>query len=81
MENNRPPGPPGNTANDRAAANIRAAMASQKRTARELADHLGISRQSAGRRIGGGADLTVNECASIARWLAVPISAIISDDR
>lgn len=80
MDTNRPPGPTYN-ANERAAANIRAAMASQKRTARELAGQLGISRQSAARRMGGGAELTVNECARIARWLAVPISSIVNDER
>lgn len=54
-------------------------MAAQKRTASELADHLQISRQSAGRRMGGGAELTVNECARIARWLAVPLHDIVTE--
>ena len=54
-------------------------MADQKRTAKQLADFLGISRQSAGRRMGGGAELTVNECARIARWLAVPLTSIVTE--
>ncbi|UXE04773.1 helix-turn-helix DNA binding domain protein [Arthrobacter phage Shambre1] len=55
--------------NERAAAIIRGKMAEQRLSTQELSGKLGISRQAAGRRVGGKADLTVNDLFKIAGWL------------
>jgi len=65
------------TAN-RAARQIRGLMAEQRKKGRELAHLLGISQQSASRRMNGETPFNVDELEKIARWLNVSIGRLIS---
>lgn len=76
MENHPPPNGPF-TANARTAAFIRGRMAEQRKTATDLGELLEISRQSASRRISGGAALVLHDLEIIAAWLHVPLRELI----
>ena len=65
------------TANERTAAFIRGKMAEQRKTATDLAEQLGLSRQAAGRRIGGGVALALDDLETIAGWLKIPIRELV----
>jgi len=56
---------------DRIAAEVRAEMARQKRTGGELAEVLGITAHTAGRRLNGSIPFNVVEFDTTARWLGV----------
>jgi transcriptional regulator with XRE-family HTH domain len=53
-------------------------MAAQRRTTSELADALGISHNSARRRMTGEGTFTLNQLQAAADWLGVRISDIIT---
>lgn len=59
------------------AAEIRAEMARQRKTGRELAAHLHCSQQSASRRVNGETAIDLDELASIAEWLEVPVMKLL----
>lgn len=50
---------------------LRAEMARQRRTARDLAEILQISRSSAQRRLDGVTGLDLNETQTICAWLGI----------
>jgi antitoxin component HigA of HigAB toxin-antitoxin module len=70
--------PTNGTATQRAATEIRGLMGARKLTAADLAPKLGVSRDTAARRINGDVDITVNELETIAEWLGVPAVRILA---
>lgn len=64
---------------DDTAANIRAAMARQKISGRELARRLGETPMWVQRRVSGQGPTTVDDLARIAEVLNVPASSLIAD--
>lgn len=64
-------------ASQRVAAEIRAELARQKRTAREMAVVLGISEHTAGRRLSGDAPFNMIELAAACRWLGISLSDLV----
>lgn len=57
-------------------------MARQKRTAGELAQAIGITAHTAGRRLNGSIPFNIIEIDAIARWLDVePIFLMTSPER
>lgn len=67
------------TLNEATAAIIRGKMAERKLTTVSLAAALGISRQSAGRKLGGKTAITLDELALIAHWLKVSPAEIVGE--
>jgi AraC-like DNA-binding protein len=66
------------TAAKRVATEIRGLMGARNLTATDLANHLGVHRWTAARRIKGETDLSINELEAIAAWLDVPVTRLIS---
>lgn len=62
----------------RVAANIRAEMAVQRKTAVELAAVLSIGHRAALRRLNGAFDFSLAEIEKVASWLGVSISELIT---
>ena len=58
------------------AAEIRAEMARQRRTGRDLASVLQISQQSASRRMNGETDMSLDEIATVSDWLGLSPTAL-----
>ena len=58
-------------ASQRLAAEVRAELARQKRTATEAAATIGVTPATMGRRLSGETPFNVIEIASICRWLGV----------
>jgi transcriptional regulator with XRE-family HTH domain len=69
--------PPDQTANERTAAFIRGKLAEQRKTATDLAAHLGISRQAAARRLSGETVLNLDDCQLIGDWLGIPVNDLV----
>lgn len=67
----------GSTAAERIAAEVRAEMARQRRTASELAQAVGISAHTAGRRLNGAIPFSIPEMDAVARWLGVDIITLL----
>lgn len=65
--------------NQRTADVIRGKMAEQKKTTISLAETLGISRQAAGRKIGGKTAINMEDLAAIAEWLSIPPAEIVGE--
>ena len=61
----------------RVAGEVRAEMARQKRTARELAAVVGISEHTAGRRLNGETPFNIVELAAACRWLGISIAGVL----
>ena len=61
------------------AANVRAEMARQGRTQRELAEMLGVSQPTVSARLSGRRDFTVAELRRISKWLGVPLRTLITE--
>jgi transcriptional regulator with XRE-family HTH domain len=59
---------------------IRAEMARQGFTQRDLAGLLGMSQPTVSARMTGRKDFTVSEVRRIAAWLGVPLSRLIAED-
>lgn len=59
------------------ADNIRAEMARQRRTGKQLAALLGCSTAAASRRTTGETEVTASEALTIAAWLNLPISQLL----
>ncbi len=70
--------PAGGTATQRAATEIRGLMGARKVNAADLAPLLGVSRDTAARRINGDVDISLNELETIADWLGVSACRIIA---
>lgn len=66
---------------EQVAAEVRAEMARQRKTGRELASLLSITQQSASRRLNASTDLSLDELDIIARWLAKPIQYFLDSAR
>lgn len=66
---------------EQVAAEVRAEMARQRKTGRELASLLSITQQSASRRLNASTDLSLDELDIIARWLAKPIQYFLDSTR
>lgn len=66
---------------EQVAAEVRAEMARQRKTGRELASLLSITQQSASRRLNASTDLSLDELDIIARWLAKPIQYFLGSER
>ncbi|WOF23798.1 helix-turn-helix domain-containing protein [Microbacterium betulae] len=62
----------------RVADEIRAEMARQRRSAADLAEYLGITAHTVGRRLNGAVPFNVIELASVSVWLGVPIFELIA---
>ena len=62
------------------ASNVRAEMARQGRTQRDLAALLGVSQPTVSARLTGRKDFTVAELRRIAAWLGVPLRALIAEE-
>ncbi len=60
------------------AAEVRAEMARQRKTGKELAAVLQTSQQSASRRMTGEKPLDLDELGKIADWLEVPYSSLLA---
>lgn len=60
------------------AAEVRAEMGRQRKTGVELATVLGISQQSASRRLRGETGLDLDEVAVVAEWLGVAPHHLLS---
>jgi transcriptional regulator with XRE-family HTH domain len=67
----------GETAAQRLAGEVRAEMARQKRTAGEMAQALGITAHTAGRRLSGAVPFNVTELDAVARWLGVELEQLL----
>lgn len=59
------------------AANVRAEMARQLYTSRDLADALSISQQAASRRMTGTTDFGLAELERIADWLEIDLGELL----
>lgn len=71
MELHAPIDEAGEGVSHRLAAEVRAELARQKRTAGELAEVLGITAHTAGRRLSGAVPFNVVELNTAARWLGM----------
>jgi len=65
------------TLNDKASMEIRAEMARQRKTGKQLAEVLGCSQQSASRRLNGETTFSIGEFISAALWLGFSPSALL----
>lgn len=63
---------------DTVAAEMRAEMARQRRSATELAAFLSCSVSSATRRLNGEVSMSLDEIALIATWLGVPFEQLVA---
>jgi transcriptional regulator with XRE-family HTH domain len=61
---------------ERVAAEVRAQMARQRKTQGDLAEALGISEHTAGRRMRALVPFDVVELERIALWLDVPVATL-----
>lgn len=64
---------------DQVAANVRAEMAAQKKTAIELSALLGIGHGAALRRCNGDIQISLNELDQIASWLGVSRASLMTE--
>jgi len=67
------------TAGERTAATVRAELARQRKSGRELSRALDWSTASTWRRLSGTHPFDINELAAVADFLGVPLSSLISD--
>ncbi|MGR9839052.1 helix-turn-helix domain-containing protein, partial [Escherichia coli] len=63
----------------RLAGEVRAELARQKRTAGEMAQVLGITAHTAGRRLSGAVPFNVTELDAVARWLGVDVASLVQE--
>lgn len=68
------------TPTQRIAAEIRAEMARQQRSQRELADALSYTQQAVSRRLAGHVAIDLNELDLIARFLGVSVAHLMRLD-
>lgn len=61
------------------AANVRAEMARQRKRQADLGEVLGLTQGAVSKRMSGTVALDVDEVGKIARFLGVPVSALIED--
>ncbi|MET4094603.1 helix-turn-helix transcriptional regulator [Arthrobacter sp. UYCu712] len=69
---------PARTAAQRAATEIRGLMAARRLRNIDLARALDVSTTTAGNRVSGEGDLSLNDIEAIAAWLDVPVTRIIA---
>ncbi|MDI9889928.1 helix-turn-helix domain-containing protein [Microbacterium sp. IEGM 1404] len=62
---------------ERLAAEVRAEMARQRRTAKEMAEVVGITAHTAGRRLSGAVPFNVVELGEVARWLGIRVDVLM----
>lgn len=63
------------------AAEVRAALARNRKRQRELGNLLGVSQQAASRRLSGDVTFTVEEVSAVADWLNVPVASFFPESR
>lgn len=63
---------------ERAASEIRAEMARQRRTTREFALAMGISAVTASRILNGRRLLDLDELSTIAAWLSIDVNTLLA---
>lgn len=66
---------------DRVAAEVRAEMARQKRTARDMAVALEMGARAAERRVNGDIEFGLNELQQVADWLGVDREQLVTGRR
>lgn len=64
----------------RAAAEVRAEVARQRKPQREIAEALGMSQTAVSRRLLGEVEFSLSQLTVLAEVLGVPLSAFIWDD-
>lgn len=62
----------------RFAGNVRAEMARQNKSIGELAEVLGVTPHTAGRRYNGKVEFSATEVMALADWLSVELSALLT---
>jgi hypothetical protein len=60
-----------NGTTERVASEVRAEMARQRKTATELADVIGVTQHTAGRRLSGAVPFTLVDLVLIGEWLDI----------
>jgi transcriptional regulator with XRE-family HTH domain len=65
---------------EQVAANLRAEIARQRISQRDLANYLGLSQQSVSARLLGRIPLDVNELVRVAEFLNVPLGTLLPVD-
>ncbi|HEY8590684.1 MAG TPA: helix-turn-helix domain-containing protein [Naasia sp.] len=78
MDQNTTVGGTGVTLHERVAANLRAEMAAQRKSTLDLARELHVGHRAATRRWNGEQPIGLNELSVIAKWLDVPVSALMA---
>lgn len=68
------------TAGECTAANVRAELARRRISGRELARGIGWSAPTTFRRLRGDTPFTIDELIAVARFLGVPVAALIPAD-
>lgn len=63
---------------ERAASEIRAEMARQRRTTREFATAMGVSTVTASRILNGRRLLDLDELSTIAAWLSLDVNTLLA---
>lgn len=63
---------------ERVAAEVRAYLARERRTQRELAEHLGLSQQAVSRRLTGAQAFNINELHAVADYLGIDMTRLIA---
>ncbi|MBQ9916892.1 MAG: hypothetical protein IJO71_06795 [Microbacterium sp.] len=71
----------GVNAAQRLAAEVRAEMARQKRTAGEMAKVIGTTPHTAGRRLSGAVPFNIAELDAVAKWLGVDLASLMREPR
>lgn len=64
---------------EQVAATVRAELARQRKTQRDLAAALGISQQTVSRRLAGETPFAIDEIEAAARFLGVSVGALVQD--
>jgi transcriptional regulator with XRE-family HTH domain len=67
------------SAGDRTNSEIRAALARQRRTQRDLGVLLGVGQPAIAARLNGGQDWRLAELRAVAVFLGVPLSTLLQD--
>lgn len=63
---------------EQVAANVRAELGRHRRTQTATADHLGMSQTAVSRRLNGEVPFDINEVHSLAKWLGIPVMALLA---
>lgn len=70
---------PSSKATEAVSTEVRAHLARNRKTQRDLSEVLGISQPQISARMNGDIAWDVNELAAIADWFGVPVTALIGE--